>query len=49
MDQVWIWGITPLMGEAFKLYAEEILGSRAATMDVEPVILDDEQCSEYVD
>ena len=28
MDQVWIWGITPLMREAFRLYAEEILGSR---------------------
>lgn len=49
MDQVWIWGITPLMGEALRLYAEEILGSRAAIMDVEPVLLEDEQRSEYGD
>ena len=49
MDQVWIWGITPFMGQAFRLYVEEILGSRAAIMDVEPVILEDEQGSEYGD
>jgi hypothetical protein len=49
MDQVWIFGITPLMGEAFRLYAEDILGSRAAIMDVEPVLLEDEQPSEYGD
>jgi hypothetical protein len=47
MDQVWLWGITPLMGEALRLYTEEILGSRAAIMDVEPVLLEDEQTSEY--
>jgi hypothetical protein len=49
MEQVWIWGITPLMGEAFRLYAEEILGSRAALMDIEPVLLEDEQLSDYGD
>jgi hypothetical protein len=47
MDQVWIWGITPLMGEAFRFYAEEILGSGAAIRDVEPILLEDEQSSEY--
>jgi hypothetical protein len=41
MDQVWIWGITPVMGDAFRLYAENILGSRAAIMDVEPMLLED--------
>jgi len=35
------------MGEALRLYTEEILGSRAAIMDVEPVLLEDEQTSEY--
>ena len=49
MDQVYIFGITPLMGEAFRLYAEEILGNRAAIMDIEPVLLEDEQRSEYGD
>lgn len=49
MDSVWIWGITPLMGEAFRLYTEEVLGSRAAIMDVEPILLEDEQRSEYGD
>jgi hypothetical protein len=49
MGQVWIWGITPLMGECYRLYAEEILGSRAAIMDVEPMLLEDEQRSEYGD
>jgi hypothetical protein len=49
MEQVWIFGITPLMGEAFRLYTEDILGSRAAIMDVEPVLLEDEQTSEYGD
>ena len=49
MERVWIWGITPLMGEVFRLYAEDILGSRAATMDVDPVVLEDEQRSEYGD
>ena len=47
MDAVWIWGITPLMGEGFRLYTEEVLGSRAAIMDVEPILLEDEQRSEY--
>jgi hypothetical protein len=46
MDQVWVWGITPLMGEAFRLYADEILGSGVAIMDVEPVRLEDEHSSE---
>jgi hypothetical protein len=46
MDQVWVWGITPLMGEAFRLYADEILGSGVAIMDVEPVRLEDQQSSE---
>jgi len=49
MDQVYIFGITPFMGDAFRLYAEEILGSRAAIMDIEPVLLEDEQRSEYGD
>jgi hypothetical protein len=49
MDQVWIWGITPVMGDAFRLYAEDYLGSRAAIMDVEPMLLEDEQRSEYGD
>ena len=49
MESVWIYGITPLMGEAFRLYAEEILGSRAAIMDVEPMLLEDEQRSDYGD
>ena len=39
IDPVWIWGITPLMGEAFRLYAEEILRSRMAIVDVEPVFI----------
>jgi hypothetical protein len=49
MDSVWIWGITPLLGEAFRLYTEEVLGSRAAIMDVEPMLLEDEQKSDYGD
>lgn len=49
MDQVYIYGITPFMGEAFRLYVEEILGSRAAIMDIEPMLLEDEQQSEYGD
>jgi len=49
MEEVWIWGITPVMGEAFRLYTEEILGSRGAIMEVEPILLEDEQKSEYGD
>ena len=39
MDQFGIWGITPLMGEAFRLYADEILGTKTAIVDVEPVFI----------
>jgi hypothetical protein len=49
MEETWIWGITPLIGEAFRLYTEEILGSRGAIMEVEPILLEDEQKSEYGD
>ena len=49
MESAWIWGVTPLMGEAYRLYTEEVLGNRAAIMDVEPVLLEDEQGSEYGD
>jgi len=43
MDQVWIWGIVPVMGDAFRLYAEDILGTRTAIMDIEPILLEGEQ------
>ena len=33
MDQVWIWGIMPVMADAFRFYAEDILGTRTGIMD----------------
>jgi len=40
MDQVWIWGIMPVMADAFRFYAEDILGTRTGIMDQ---VTEDEQ------